>query len=204
MTKRTTCLTSAAILALAALSASSAQAKFVAVFQQVGSAVEETGAGTIDLTDLSDSPAVNPLEASIAPIASFFISGTSGALGQLYRGVTGPRNFGPGDPASADQSNGDIVELSAGISNQQIYVPVGYVSGDALSNSSVYLNSTFASLGMTPGIYVYTWGSGEHADTFSIDIAAAPEASTWAMMLMGFVGLGYAALRKAGASASAA
>jgi hypothetical protein len=117
MTKRTTCRTLAAILAWAALSASSAQAKFVAVFERVGSAVEEVGGGTIDLTDLSDSPAVNPLEASIAPVASFFISGASGALGQLYRGVTGPRNFGPGDPATADQSAGDIVELSAGIGN---------------------------------------------------------------------------------------
>jgi hypothetical protein len=204
MTTRTPCLISAAILALAALSASSAQAKFVAIFQQVGSAVEETGAGTIDLTDLSDSPAVNSLEASTAPIASFFISGASGALGQLYRGVTGPRNFGPGDPASADQSNGDIIELSAGISNQQLYVPVGYVSGDALSNSSVYLNSTFASLGMTPGIYVYTWGSGEHADTFTIDIASAPEPSTWAMMLAGFAGIGFLSHRASRKTAAAA
>jgi hypothetical protein len=200
MTKRTTCWTLAAILAWAALSASSAQAKFVAVFEQVGSAVEEVGGGTIDLSDLSDSPAVNPLEASIAPVASFFISGASGALGQLYRGVTGPRNFGPGDPATAGQSAGDIVELYAGIGNQQLYVPVGYASGDPLSNSSAYLNSTFASLGMTPGAYVYTWGSDAHADSFTIVIGApVPEPSTWAMGLLGFAGLGYAALRRKGA-----
>jgi hypothetical protein len=190
-------ITSACVLALGAIAAPSAQAKFVAVFEQVGSAVEEVGGGTIDLTDLSDSPAVNPLQASIAPVASFFISGASGALGQLYRGVAGPRNFGPGDPATADQSAGDIVELYAGIGNQQLYVPVGYASGDLLSNSSVYLNSTFASLGMTPGTYVYTWGSDAHADSFTIVIGAAvPEVSTWAMGLIGFAGLGYAALRR--------
>jgi hypothetical protein len=200
MTKRTMCLTSAAILGLAALSASSAQAKFVAVFEQVGSAVEEVGGGTIDLTDLTDSPAVNPLTASIAPVSSFFISGASGSLGRLYRGVAGPLNFGPGDPSTADQSAGDIVELYAGIGNQQLYVPVGYVSGDPLSNSSVYLNSTFASLGLTPGAYVYSWGTDEHADTFTIVIGApVPELSTWALGLIGFAGLGYAALGRTGA-----
>ena len=188
---------SACALALGAIAAPSAHAGFVAIFEQVGSDVDEVGGGTIDLTDLSDSPAVNPLEASIAPSASFFISGASGALGQLYRGVTGPRNFGPDDPATADRSSGDIVELSAGIGNQQIYVPVGYASGDSLSNASVYLNSTFASLGMTPGTYVYTWGSDEHADAFTIVIGApVPEPSTWAMGLIGFAGLGYAALRR--------
>jgi hypothetical protein len=51
---------SACILALGAIAASSAQAKFVAIFEQVGSAVEEVGGGTIDLTDLTDSPAINP------------------------------------------------------------------------------------------------------------------------------------------------
>ncbi len=196
---------SARVLALGALAASSAQAKFVAIFEQVGSAVEETGGGTIDLTDLTDSPAVNPLQASIAPVSSFFISGASGALGQLYRGVAGPLNFGPGDPSTADQSAGDIVELYAGIGNQQLYVPVGYISEDPLSNSSVYLNSTFASLGMTPGAYVYTWGSGEHADTFTIVIGTpVPELPTWAMGLIGFAGLGYAALRRNGARGAVA
>jgi hypothetical protein len=119
--------------------------------------------------------------------------------------VTGPRNFGPGDPATADQSAGDIVELYAGIGNQQLYVPVGYVSGDPLVNSSVYLNSTFASLGMTPGTYVYTWGSDAHADTFTIVIGApVPEPSTWTMGLIGFAGLGYAALRRKGARGAVA
>ncbi len=60
---------------------------------------------------------------------------------------------------------------------------------------------------MIPGLYVWSWGSGADADTFTIDIIAGsgsaaspvPELSTWAMMLVGFAGLGYAASRRKGA-----
>jgi hypothetical protein len=42
----------------------------------------------------------------------------------------------------------------------------------------------------TPGVYKWTWGAGAHADSFTLDIAVIPEPSTWAMMLLGFAGLG--------------
>jgi PEP-CTERM motif len=62
-------------------------------------------------------------------------------------------------------------------------------------------SATISSLGLTPGAYVFGWGSGAHADTFTIDVVASPppavpEPSTWAMMLIGFAGLGYAAARR--------
>jgi hypothetical protein len=62
---------------------------------------------------------------------------------------------------------------------------------------------------MIPGLYVWSWGSGAHADTFSIDIIAGsgpqtvPELSTWAMMLLGFARLGYAAVKRKGAGRAA-
>jgi hypothetical protein len=52
MTKRMTYLASAALLALGAVLAPSAQAAYVITFQQVGSDVVETGSGSLDLTDL--------------------------------------------------------------------------------------------------------------------------------------------------------
>jgi hypothetical protein len=55
-------------------------------------------------------------------------------------------------------------------------VPTGYVSGAALSNTSTYDNATFASLGVTPGAYVWTWGSGAHIDSFTL-VIGAPEPS---------------------------
>jgi hypothetical protein len=73
------------------------------------------------------------------------------------------------------------------------------VSGAPLSEFSVYSDATFASLGMIPGFYVWSWGAGAHADTFTIHIMAGqgsgagsvPGLPTWGMMLIGFVGLGY-------------
>ena len=69
-----------------------------------------------------------------------------------------------------------------------------------MSETSTYLNTTFATLGLTPGEYVYRWGTGEHADSFTIVIGApVPEPSTWVMTLIGFGGLGYAAMRRSDA-----
>ena len=57
---------------------------------------------------------------------------------------------------------------------------MGYVSGGALSSNATWDNQTFSSLGVTPGEYEWTWGSGAHADSFTLDIvtAAVPEPSS--------------------------
>ena len=91
---------------------------------------------------------------------------------------------------------------------EALLVSPGYVSGTPLIEGSSYIDSTFASLGMTPGTYVWSWGSGDHADTFTIKIGSVsesvPEPSTWAMMLIGLAGLAYAAARNKRAVRSAA
>jgi hypothetical protein len=53
-----------------------------------------------------------------------------------------------------------------------LVVPVGYVSGNALSNSMTFNNATLDSLGVTPGTYVWTWGDGAN-QRFTLRIGAA-------------------------------
>jgi PEP-CTERM motif len=82
-----------------------------------------------------------------------------------------------------------------------IIVPAGYVSGAPLADSSTYLFETLPALGARPGEFVWSWGSGVHADSFVIEIggvfpAPVPEPSTWAMMLIGLAGFGFAAVRR--------
>ena len=77
-----------------------------------------------------------------------------------------------------------------------LVVPRGYVSGDPLSDTSIYSGATFATLGVTPGTYVWKWGEGATADSFTLQIGGGvPEPSTWAMMALGFAGIGFVGYR---------
>lgn len=76
-----------------------------------------------------------------------------------------------------------------------IVVPLGYVSGSPLLDTATYAGQTLGSLGVTPGTYVWTWGTGADADSFTL-IATVAEPSTWAMMLLGFAGLGFVGYRR--------
>ena len=54
-------------------------------------------------------------------------------------------------------------------------MPSGYTSGSALSDTSTYDDASFSTLGVvTPGSYVWTWGSGADADSFTLDIVSVP------------------------------
>jgi PEP-CTERM motif len=195
-----TYLASIGFLALTALSAPSAQAAYLVTFEEVGSDVIEVGGGTIDLTDLNVFGFRQAVFTGIQPNGAFFGSGT-GEVSIVGGDITGPGSYGPGGGTNPSSSDGDGIMLILADSQTPLRAPEGYISGSPLSETSTYLNATFASLGMTPGEYVWTWGSGDHADTFTINIVASPppavpEPSTWAMLLIGFAGLGYAAVRR--------
>jgi hypothetical protein len=102
-------------------------------------------------------------------------------------------NFGGGGTTiDADSGSGNLVTIVGG--GNLLGVPLDYVSGSALSDTSTYDNQTFSTLGVTPGRYEWTWGSGINQN-FTL-VIGTPEPSTWAMMLVGFAGLGFAGYRK--------
>jgi hypothetical protein len=141
----------------------------------------------------------------VRPEAGAAVSGSPGQIGDAYFSlgdnppIEGPHDFGFAGGKFADASSGDYVGIQTAI---LIFVPIDYVSGTTLSETSTYTDSSFASLLMIPGSYVWSWGAGAHADTFTINIGVSPvpEPSTWAMMLIGFAGLGYAAVRRKSAA----
>ena len=78
-----------------------------------------------------------------------------------------------------------------------LLVPEGYVSGNALSSSATWNNATFASLGVIPGTYEWTWGTGLRNQNFTLIIGGVgvPDVGS-TVYLLGFGLLGLAALRR--------
>jgi PEP-CTERM motif-containing protein len=191
----------AAALGLAMLGSPADAAVVIDIFQSGGD-VEVAGSGAIDLTDLTFNGTGSLIAPGVlGPSAGVAIVGTGGAAFVIYTGFSGPASFGTGGLVGASSGSGDVFGLEA--FPQQLIVPDGY-SGSSLSGSSTFDNVTIASLGLTPGRYVYTWGSGADADSLTVNVAAVPEPSTWAMMLLGFAGLGFAGYRKSRRPAASA
>jgi hypothetical protein len=170
---------------------------FTITLEQMGSNVVATGSGPINLTGLIFQGTI-PMGLAAAVSASRGVINTgptSHPLIDLYAGVTGPTSFGSGVGVIADTGSGDFVVMQ-GFQNL-LAVPEGYVSGQALSDSMTFNNATFTTLGVTPGTYVWTWGTGLPNQNFTLIIgrAGVPDGGS-TVSLLGCALLGLAALRR--------
>jgi PEP-CTERM motif len=169
---------------------------------QSGGNVVETGSGTINLSALTSSGSANFVGA---------VEGTGGASQAIvgpssaspiteYTGVSGPSSLGPGTFITANSGSGQTFGIW--FNGQDVVVPAGYTSGAALSGSSTCTGTTIAGLGLTPGTYIFNWGTAGNADSLTVQIGAAavPEPSTWAMMGLFAAGAGVVKCRRRKAS----
>jgi VPDSG-CTERM motif len=183
--------------AVAALSVQPAQA-YMVTLDQVGSNVVATGSGAINLTGLTFVKSMglvvfSRVDAASGTIATGPASGISLNLDE-YSGFTGPTSFGSGANQEADSGSGDFVEI---IGTGFLFLPQGYVSGTALSDSMIFNGATIHGLGLTPGTYTWTWGNGLPNQNFTLIIGGAgvPDGGT-TVSLLSFALLGLAALRR--------
>ena len=188
-------LKTAALAMAFALAAGVAQAAtFTTNFWQAGSDVQASGQGAFDLdgmTPIGDGMS----EHRIWSVLGFFLFGTQDfmAYGSTF---SGPGIFGNGGEVQATQWNGD----SAGLWVEQgfFYVPLGYVSGSALSNAATWANTTLADLGLSTGTYSYTFGT----NTYNVIVGDAsvptvPVPATLPLVLAALGGLALLRRRKA-------
>jgi len=185
----------AALVGLAA-TGPMARAAFVVTMQQVGSNVVATGSGSLNTAAFSKIVGSTTEVAGIQPNLDFVTVGPAVSTPiDLYSGsILGPANFGSGGQSVATSGSGDLV-FSGGSNTSFLYVPQGYISGNPLSDTSTWANSTFSSLGITPGTYKWTWGAvGAGADSFTLVATAVPEPATLA--LFGVAGLSLLARRR--------
>jgi hypothetical protein len=132
---------------------------YIVTLQEVGSNVVATGSGNLDTTGLTFVNSFTTF-AQIIPNESLIVTGPAASTGmnEFFGTFTGPTSFGTGFFLTASSGSGNVAGLYD--LESHLFVPTGYVSDTALSNTSTWNSATFASLGLTTGTYVWTWGNG--------------------------------------------
>lgn len=159
--------------ALALLSVS-AHAVYTIQLVEVGGDVVATGSGSLNMSaSVSLSPASQ--WAFTIPVASWITVGqTVGTAVDYYvmQNFVAPPNIGTGTVlVTATSGSGGNVGVNAG----SVIVPLGYVSGTALpAATSTWAGASLASLGITPGTYTWSWGTGPTADSIVLNASVAP------------------------------
>ena len=184
-------LATLAVAIACAFSVRPAQAGYIVTLQQVGSNVVATGTGAIDLTGLSLDFTCPACESVINPSVGGLRTGSTGPIDAFSGAIVGPSSFGSGSFTFANSGAGDEAGAGPGPSGLVVEVPQSYVSDSLLSDSATYNSATFSSLGVTPGTYLWTWGTGpDQKFTLQIGPAAVPDSSsTFGLLLLSLAAL---------------
>jgi hypothetical protein len=146
---------------------------YTVTLQQIGSNIVATGGGAIDLTGLTANSFGNNYNLAIEASSGLIETGAFASKVDLYTGSTGPTSFGRGRFFAANTGSGDYVGIVGFLSQGQLFLPQGYFSDTALSSSATWNNATYASLGVTPGTYIWSWGTGLPNQNFTLIIGGA-------------------------------
>jgi hypothetical protein len=211
-----------AALFVAALASTSAQAGLIITMAQVGADVVATSTGgvtnpvsfatalpDIQPGDPGEFPQASGFTGTISPVAAFLGLGSSAAGTGIYTWtnaiVSGPANFGTSLSSDTTSDTGDTFILASDsalhVSSPNLFaIPMGAGIG------GTFAHQTIASLGLTPGTYVWTLDAARfNSDTVTLIIqepSAVPEPSTLALFgIASLTGLAVARRRRKQAGA---
>ncbi len=150
------------------------RAEVVIYLYQDGVNVVASASGTINTASLG-SPANGGGSVELFPVtANLKLGPTSSISYHQYNGISGPTSFGSAVFSTPSTYSGDIIGVFGTGSN--LFVPTDYVSDTSLSATATFDSTTLSGLGLTVGMYTYTWGSGNTADSLVVNIGSAPPA----------------------------
>jgi hypothetical protein len=170
---------------------------YTVTLEQIGANVVGTGSGALNFIDLNFNSFLHT-NAQINPSGGTILTGLQDQVfsEDIYTGsITGPTSFGSGGLTNASSGSGFLVGINGAL--DQVFIPGGITTNQPLPGSATWNNATFASLGLTPGTYTWTWGTGLPNQNYTLIIGGAgvPDGGS-TVSLLGFAMLGLAALRR--------
>lgn len=149
-------------------------AGFTVTVTEVSPNVVWSGSGTLNLAGLTAGGTTSTGSGYASQVAVWIAGASPSTLLDLYDGIsTFPASFGAGGTAPATSATGSAFAILPDFENpglRQLAVPNGYISGTFLSGSTTYESTGLTGMGLTPGTYTYTWGSGANADSITLII----------------------------------
>jgi hypothetical protein len=158
-----------------------ARAAYIIDITQSGSNVIAAGSGSIDTAALTET-GHGSTTLGVSAVQAFISVGTTQC--NFWDGFNGPTSFGTGTLVEANSGTGSFAGIE-GRASFELLTPENYVSETVMSGTSIFDQETLAGMGLTQGTYVWTWGSGATADSFTVQIgpSTVPEPSSAALML---------------------
>ncbi len=166
-----------------ALLTAAAPAALTLSIQEVGADVVINVSGNLDLTGAT-------LTNETSSVFSVYVNPTSSAVTTQSGNADNyatidvfdvvPDSLGTGGFTGGGSGSGDVFSVT----EFSLFLPDGYVSGNALSGSSTFSNATLASLGFTVGDYQWVLKSGDTIDA----TVAVPEPSVFVLGLATLAG----------------
>lgn len=160
---------------------SASQAAVTISFIEANGDVLATSSGSLDTSSLTPTSQLGTTNGYVAGTGlnsswnCIVLVGTDPTEADTYRFASWANDntdvCDTGGRFDASSGSGNFVGvISVNSGNDGIYVPNNYVSGSPISGSSTWTGATFASLGLVPGSYEFTFGSGEAIDSITINI----------------------------------
>ena len=145
--------------------------------ENVGSDVVITAAGDLNL-EAFIGPVFGSGFGAINSTGGLIEVGPTFTVHQTYFGISGPVSFGDGGMHVTNTGQGGGIGVRA--LEGTLIVPDPYQSGEPLSAEMIFEDTTIDEMGLTPGTYVWTWGSGPTSDHLTLQIV--PEPSSLALL----------------------
>ena len=149
---------------------SGASGNFNVTISQVGNDVVWNGSGSFNLAALT-SAGSNNIGAGFQANQAIWAIGPNTSVDTYSGTITYPTSFGSPASVPPPSTVGSTFGILPGGSGRMLWVPSGYVSNTVINGTATYANTTISGMGLTSGVYTWSWGTGGNTSTLVMTIS---------------------------------